>query len=350
METGFFIGSGFSKSAGLPIGNEITNKILEITEEDFNKKSKYISDNTCPFDVHKKLLDNYKAKTKCTNYEEYYDFVLKFSSHVNSITPLVQDEIENILNYNYEISLGYVNKYIIVLQYFIMEYLNKIPINDFNTYSPFLQILKNKKNSHYNIFSLNHDLLLEYLFEKNDINFSDGFNKSESIPEFSNTFISNIIILKLHGSINYFRKFDSTTVIKAEKLKFGQKFNRNILPNGSFAGFDPFFLTGKDTKQWFSEEIKIDNNPPIKFIYYNDIFKKFIEQLNKIDIFYFIGYSFGDQYINDNYLVSFFNSGKKVVVFEKNQNSALINLQEKYNNIQIIPKYLEDIELSDFKT
>ena len=70
------------------------------------------------------------------------------------------------------------------------------------------ELATSKKTTQLNIFSLNHDLLIEQLFKNNGIEFVDGFEQEINGVRYFNPsqFDSSnkIKLYKLHGSINWF--------------------------------------------------------------------------------------------------------------------------------------------------
>jgi hypothetical protein len=121
------------------------------------------------------------------------------------------------------------------------------------------------KSEKINIFSLNHDLIIERILEQKSKDFQDGFELKNGFQEFTDNFPDNnkIIFLKLHGSIDWFKVENS--------------YVKNYQSN------DRAFLTGTQNKY---EEYLIDIYSDLKWHY-----KRLLKDTEKLIV---IGYSFGD--------------------------------------------------------
>jgi len=139
------------------------------------------------------------------------------------------------------------------------------------------------------VFTLNHDTILESYFENVDIRFIDGFdNPTDNVRywnpsnfEFANN--KRVRLFKLHGSINWFRFEDSPSLTLGIPLKdFWKTGSRDYPPKGR-----PEMLIGTHNK------ILMYSGP-----IYVDLHSLFYRSLQATDILVISGYSFNDKVIN----------------------------------------------------
>lgn len=146
------------------------------------------------------------------------------------------------------------------------------------------------KSEKINIFSLNHDLIIEQILDHKSKDFQDGFESKNGFQEFTDNFPDNtkINFLKLHGSINWFRvsgsgrnfyvnnkntRIESMTRMYSKLLRNSQELSIN----------ERAFLTGTQNKY---EEYLMSIYSDLKWHY-----KRLLKDTEKLIV---IGYSFGD--------------------------------------------------------
>jgi len=348
-----FIGSGFSAPANFPTAAVLNCELqkpvyFEVSDFKISPYSNpaFINDFTI-------LLKLYPSN-KQFDYEEYYDFIQYLLDSQALIEPpdILWLQIRNQYKSenNWQVIRDILKHYQLHVAHLLIKDLNESLLEP---YSKFTSSIKKWIAEGYeiNIFTLNHDLLLEYLFRSSDIDFSDGFALSnpgyyykkagikQNIKMFNNVFNKPVKILKLHGSINYFSSFDRSNyqMFQTNNSDMLDSKNDNIYTAiGEMKPVtEPQFITGKNSKRWYPVNISS---------YYTALFEKFQTLLQQSDSLVFIGYGFKDNYIQEDYLEQFFNLHKKVVVCGKDFSHEFL----KFKEYLCIAKYLEELTEDDF--
>lgn len=366
----FFLGAGFSKAAKYPLGEDLNKELKEFLINGTNCDEFSIS-------IANYLVNEYEEQYGKFDYERFYEFLLRFDDeHLEFFNEVDKNEPEteiivtkeqkkkfedyfrnhpgsrgqNILNIEREFNL---KLYDIFSTHEKQEETSK--------YSAFVNFINSMEANGFliNIFSLNHDRLIENLFHKNGICFSDGFCRNEiqyeyinkngsrnKLFSYRNNFEEKVRLFKLHGSIDTYiispRDSSILEFVKPEVdvqpyvLLEQSKLKDNILGKAIDVNTVPSFLTGKDSKIWYKS----------KQIYYTDIFQHLEVELEKTDILIYIGYSFGDSYINNGYLKKLENKHFKEFIIDKNVTNRFI-LSRK--NITKTNKYFEEITVSGYQ-
>ena len=216
-----------------------------------------------------------------------------------------------------------------------------------------IQELSNKP---LNIFTLNHDNLLENFFGKNLIKFIDGFefnpaaNYSLWNPNLFDC-TQKIKLLKLHGSISWYRLSEKSNTSKTiGYAKFFEKpmgYKINLTDGKEAEFWEPiFFLTGINNKY-------LDYNSSIflRLFYY---FQKLLDSTNNLIV---SGYSFGDNGINLRLIDWFINdSNRKLIIICPNKDSLISSakgaMQKRLKDfpsirLKFIPKCFEKVTIED---
>ncbi|MEQ8416565.1 MAG: SIR2 family protein [Imperialibacter sp.] len=201
-----------------------------------------------------------------------------------------------------------------IINYLVADCLrwdSTIEIESHPSYLAFTNFIK-----HYdeiNIFTLNHDLLLEALLNRSGIEFSDGFSREGSdvlgsekqpLPVFQNEFSTPLRIIKLHGSKDHFafevtRKEEYFSYRTGERIYFKkdgyydlhrctrvdldsgetiQDFNSSIVPQ---------FLTGSLKEAFLKEDCM-----------YKELIQRYEDTLAMDADLLVVGYSFCDPHID----------------------------------------------------
>lgn len=159
-----------------------------------------------------------------------------------------------------------------------------------------LELAQSEKIEKLDIFSLNHDILIETLFSTNYINYIDGFKESEeelrifdpSLYEREN----KIRLFKLHGSINWFYwrindklgEIDTYGICTSRELGLCKDAQGNYIKS---IGAKPIFLAGTYNKIFaYSSGI------------FSDIYYWFHKLLKEHNIIIMSGYGWNDKGIN----------------------------------------------------
>jgi len=337
------LGAGFSRNCGFPLAIDINEKFSSLDpdtllyfmsgEWKWDEHSEADSSNgRLPYDriglsllLHS-YIEKYKTDSnKKFDYEEFLDWFIENSSNTDLLQNKI-NEVNSIIKETYNLPENdvsylansqervYKNHLYDCYNELIADLLSRdyeIMYNqmDYFGFMVFFQMFNHKY-----IFTLNHDLLLEYLLRKFDKEFSDGFSSNNSpivgernqpLEIFTNEYVNDIKIYKLHGSIDYYR-FDFYNQTKAIYLRTGEYlfFKPKSYHNKHFAkridlesgkviqnqniNITPQFLTGKN------KPVVIENSK-----FYSDLFKSFDNTLKMTTDLMTIGYSFGDLHIND---------------------------------------------------
>jgi hypothetical protein len=344
------LGAGFSANAGMPTASTIAERFNRDLREKFLSASSsewyWIDDKDETFIHNGKLNYDYIAYSYVFNelvqsyisdrgsfiyYEDFYQFIIDNFKNSEWVEKLFESAKQSILNdkpyFLEEKNKEYYESYLFafthkqfqkvsdILNYLIGDILSVIPKNDeelMEIYQGFIEHLSQFENV--DIFTLNHDLLLERVLELNGLKYSKGFNIEESpishndlpIPFFNNNFNEKIKIHKLHGSLDFFQ---FRHYIKSEGLF--------LQPTGEY---DYFMTTNYSTKHNSirinpeTKEVLQDYNPDIlpKFItgtrkldtIENDIlFKQLFQNLQIVvessENLFISGYSFSDEHLNE---------------------------------------------------
>ena len=380
------IGAGFSRNCGFPLSEDINEKFSNLDTENLL----HFSSGEWKWDEHGKadsingrlsndriglsfLLQKYILRYKQNNdksfdYEEFLDWFIEIIDNTKLLQELI-DSVNIFLKNQYNFPEKDFH-YLASTQ--VKTYRNQL----FNCYNELIADLLwrdyeiEKKSIDYfsflcfflmfkriNIFTLNHDLLLEYLLDKYQKAYSDGFSKvnsplrgdeNEPIEIYQNSNDTNIRIYKLHGSIDYYRydifnkyktiynptgdcyffkpkTYQNKHITKRIDLKTGvtvQDMSFNITPQ---------FITGKNKP-------KIIQNSN----FYAKLFKNFESILSDTTDLMTIGYSFRDKHINEM-LESGTKNQKLKVIYNINRSTNDFFSQIGYNG-----HYFYYRDISDF--
>lgn len=343
----FLLGSGISRPACFPSMDDITKKILsgegiirdELGIYNFWKSintgfpNEYVPGVVTFLKRLKYEIDLYYIiETKrLTNYEDIYYVASQIldSEKSNYDNPVVKPfidkimpEIKNLMKGNeleirkewqlVELAKESTN----YIQDIVWRMLNKEPeqLGHLNIIKEFCI---DDKFSGIDIFTLNHDTLLEQcLSQSKDIkldDLNDGFNLHQDNirrwdPALFNSQSHRIRLIKLHGSINWFRYYPDGggwIIGIPSKLDFCNKEESN----DDFKlqiNHRPIFLVGTFNKMLnYIEGI------------YSDLFFQFYNSLKSIDNLIIIGYGFGDKGINTKIIEWMYsNSDNKLFIIE----------------------------------
>lgn len=349
------LGAGFSRPTGLPLANDIRErfdrdqrkKLLlfgssEWTwvdgKRDVDKHNGSIDpDNTVYSYILNEAIKKYKSeKGSFDNYELFYQWIndISFSQDIkgqiyeNAKSELLNDypfigefkpEYEGdtspyLYSFKNDSSLSKLSGIVNYLIADLLSYSNSQFNTSLHEYGQFFTYIRGFQEV--DIFTLNHDLLLENLCKAYGAKYSRGFTKQDSeihyqdegtsIAVFKGTFDKPIRIHKLHGSLDFYRfehyikgekpyleptgeynYFTTTNYrekhfairVDPETKKTLQDLNSDIIPK---------FITGTD-------KTKIIKND----LMYSVLFKRFEKCVAETENILISGYSFGDKHINN---------------------------------------------------
>ncbi|TKJ42525.1 hypothetical protein CEE37_02225 [candidate division LCP-89 bacterium B3_LCP] len=234
--------------------------------------------------------------------------------------------------------------------------------------SDLVDLSVNYKISSLDIFTLNHDLLIEKLLTKNKIWFKDGFERSENpIRYFKRNWRldtpERVRLIKLHGSINWFRIKQYEDNLWNENIWDKDVFHtdkycsyRNIdqiefrrhLPNNETSHLIPELITGTDNKHL-----------SYTFGLISEMHRRFHDSLKSTKKIIMSGYGWNDRGINarlrewihssrSNQLYLLHKDPDRIRDYSKLGRSHFDRLKE-YNKLVIVRKYLKDATLLDIR-
>jgi hypothetical protein len=211
------------------------------------------------------------------------------------------------------------------------------------------------KSEKINIFSLNHDLIIERILEQKSKDFQDGFEFKNGFQEFTDNFPDNnkINFLKLHGSINWFNVSGSGRNFyvnnKNTRIMNNNDMYSKLLENSqeSLSIEHRAFLTGTQNKY---EEYLMSIYSDLKWHY-----KRLLKDTEKLIV---IGYSFGDYGVTTE-IINWMHkkTDAKLIIIDPNANNLLETgflmprLKKKFpERITAINKRFQDLKEADYKS
>jgi hypothetical protein len=223
------------------------------------------------------------------------------------------------------------------------------------------QLLKSKfwdhlfKSEKTNIFSLNHDPIIERILEQKSKDFQDGFELKNGFQEFTDNFPDNnkINFLKLHGSINWFNVSGSDRNFyvnsKNTRIESMTYMYSNLLENSQESLFinQRAFLTGTQNKY---EEYLMNIYSDLKWHY-----KRLLKDTERLIV---IGYSFGDYGVTTE-IINWMHkkTDAKLIIIDPDANTLLKTgflmprLKKAFpERITTINKGFENLTEADYKS
>uniref|UniRef100_A0A7V3E687 SIR2-like domain-containing protein n=1 Tax=Ignavibacterium album TaxID=591197 RepID=A0A7V3E687_9BACT len=370
----FLFGAGVSIPSGIPSTSDITNKVLGGENIYFlttAQKFIYLNQNhgnDPTLDVNlperiRKLLrilhnyfqDHYSFMNREINYEDYYNLLdqLYFEEAGEIENPIVNifashlfqthsDLFEPILNYDKLRLIDLLSFARCYIRFIVARELNKRP-SEIKQFRFIRGLINNSGIDSIYIFTLNHDLLLERFLSNANLKFSNGFEVNDNGKKVwnKNSYKGKLNLFKLHGSIDW--------VI----TEMSDPYNKNVQmldPNVCLTKTDsPEILIGSMNK-YFGYSRKI----------YFELECLFSEKLEDCDRLIVVGYSFRDKWINGRIIYWLYGArNRKLVVIHKKEEELFISSTgaiysiwhwdktERTNLINVIPKWIEEIDYSD---
>lgn len=330
----FLLGSGSSVPAGLPTAKDFWKMILKHyklqLEYEFRSSSVMVKPYTdwwlFPF---WKILKSYQNENEI-NYEDFFDRLLSEKDGMVCNTCLSKFISENVINYcneggsqslkdslisgwSYELMKNYkkiVESCINTYQNIIREFLSDVKkIDDYDNFASVVNNLYLCGN-HIDIFTLNHDLLVEQLLQTWGIKFDDGFNHNNAKKIGKHLFYDvktdmhekgNVNLYKLHGSIDLYRYIENdNNDYRYAKVVNGDPF---MMSDNTIFEMLPYFLTGTTTK------LKEYDNKYISHLM--SLFESVLAKSQKLII---IGYSGNDGGINNMIFDNYYNWTNAIII------------------------------------
>jgi len=372
----FLMGSGLSCAAGLPSVDKITEEIFNMenvfkSSDNHYYKSKSKPSEECfpEYYKHNKAIEKILKIANCevgkyygnnykTNYEELYYLVKQIDDKFEYDNPAILAFIEKVnikikslldSNVTFNESIRNSVKYIEdAVWHILAEKYENLTVLDF--------LLKEVPKGNINIFSLNHDYLIEQILQEYKIDYVNGFkpyNKDIKIWD-RNLFDqkSKIKLYKLHGSISWVRY-----TINNFKGYFYADIGLNDIyhlkdnkGNYLWPAEGPRFLIGSVNKILeYSREL------------FSELFYRFHFILKNTNLLIIIGYGFKDKGINSKIIEYMYHDFKNKIIIvdikgkEKLLKNARLAIQinvpkwEKEKRLDFICKNIKDLLIEDLK-
>ena len=325
------------------------------SEFSWNPKNEYISRIKLLFSLIKEYLGtHYSFSNRELNYEDYYYIIdsMHQDENMNLENPIVTFFNDYLVKNNpqlfHPIDKYYSNIRLIELCSEAKNYIKDVVTSNLNTAPStliHLTFLKEACKENYDtknyVFTLNHDTILEQFFDKNELKYSDGFNAQQDGLKIWNkdNFTENLILLKLHGSVNWFRLEGKTWY--DEQI---------IIPNTLIRGLGrPILLIGSFNKIY-------QYNRGISFEL-QCLFAKYLDHVQTLIV---SGYSFGDQGVNNRLIDWIYKCSKhRLIVVHPDADNlgkfarpAIAGKWKMWLNegiLSIIPKYIEELTWTDIR-
>lgn len=386
----FLLGSGISIPAGLPSTTEITSRVLSGENVIRHTDSTYYFQEDDPdgflaFDVSVQRITSLLKRIELeidhyflfeinhqTNYEDlYYVASQVFDSELREYeNPIVGAFIEKISNDLQKIQVRYsrqeepwdviklFRESINYIRDVVWRMLLKEP-EQISHLQSICDACSDVEISQVDIFTLNHDTLLEKAFEKRKITFNTGFgseinNVSYWHPKWLLDDKTRVRLIKLHGSINWFRFSPNEYSYGTETVGIPGDWDiwHTTDPSGERQtplGGRPVFLAGTFNKMLhYTSEIFAD---------LHIIFRQSLSEYSKLII---CGYSFGDKGINSQIVEWMSHSNENcIVVIHKNPRNlkryargAITKNWDNWksqNRLSFVEEYIESITWAKLK-
>jgi hypothetical protein len=333
----FLFGSGISIKAGLPSTKKITeavkkelriNKVWQVCD-DWN----FIIDDIKEFQYSKEVKETPKEYEP--NYEDIYFTLNQMPAHLIGQTnnPLVgyyiksrRNDLAKALNLSCTCSdydlIRLIDECCENKIAQIVKNMTDIPIKNISvSYKILSDIIADNHLFDYDIFTLNHDLLLEQFLEEMNIAYCDGFGGHDSTYKIWDSILfdktsASIRLFKLHGSINwYFAKHKIDKYETHLKPPLGKtKSDLESEAGGNYHIYDSSLLIGT-----FNKMLRYTGG------IFRELYCRFDKHLRESTYLIVSGYGFGDQGIN-NVIIDWLNdnSCRKLIIINPDDIDLLI--------------------------
>jgi len=338
-EFAFLLGSGTSITVGLPDIYKITNNmypLLDVYKESNGRFYKEIPNNTdvfserlqynnpisitiafCIFKLRSyySYLEYYQV-----NYEDIYYLISQIHDDLlreweNPAIVNFKKELEENLNYFINEEITYLDILANTLTYIenVVCYSLTNSIKDLKNLSFILNACLDSEYKTTHIFTLNHDKVIEKLFTKNKIKYTDGFGNSErslrywNPTEFDKDY--RVGFYKLHGSVNWFR-------FSTDNGK-----NYRIGNTGNLKDIDHTKNIDDELQDVFGPELLVGTSNKIlnyPRALYSEMFFRLHLVLKRVNVLIIIGYGFKDKAINSK-IIEYMNYSinNKLIIIDK---------------------------------
>jgi len=370
MRVGFLLGAGVSIPVGMPCTGELTRRVLDTTGYTLHPSRGFAKSipgmrgaNDWPVkqqdlgrflnlvrDDCERYFDAEKKQNRQVNYEDIFFVASQLVEHLSqdyenpAMQPFAQSLDERLKGSRLHSSLEEVADLACnYIQDVVAIELKAVPVPvTLNHLNCLLDAVSDTGFSGCDIFTLNHDVLIESALESREISFVDGFGPPDGdfAPWSPRELEKNArtLLLKLHGSVNW-RRYNG-----ALKKTLTADPDHAVTANGTMAPIPareiPVLLgTFNKIRDYFGQP-------------YFDLFASLRTQLLSIGLLIVSGYSFGDKGVN-SVLTEWMRSGegrKMFILCAEGENcishgrGAIRGLWNSYSNsgMYIHPAYLSD--------
>ena len=344
----FLLGSGFSVPCGMPTGKQLNDFVLNINNEsitfDFAGKLAISYDGQkyqtgSPYEsclmFCSEAMKEY-SKNHEFDYEQFFDFISSEGIYDSLYEKLAKPFLYAFSDYH-QLVFNMKTIYTQLIDHELRkgrktEILEgEIATDKFGKYENFVKYLDKLSIDHVvDIFSLNHDLLIENLPRTNWLQhegISDGFHSYRSpyygelecnghkydcrLEEYKAYYNTAIRLYKLHGSLDYlmFKRCDSNGCFWNDnmiKIPYGIGVDKTKKQNKKRLGY---------IMDWIEYNHDFLSGTKSKIHHYNDsfykkLFQRFRHNLNKAECLIVIGYGGRDAGIN-KYILEYFDYHNK---------------------------------------
>lgn len=374
----FLFGAGVSIPAGLPTTQDITDRILSGDDihrhscdnycigppVNMQKEDKYVNKITQYLKYLRILTDKFYKDFRTTNYEDLYyinnQILDCFSGEYDNpaVQPII-DKIESECSFlfldhptrpNKQMTLHELSK---ETKNYIRDFLDNLLHPDPGLHNiDYLKFIIDANNdsliSKINIFTLNHDTILEKYFNENKIEYCDGFTEEDGNRKLwnknsFNKFNNKICLFKLHGSTDWYRYGERYTCKLIGNDREHPKNTNGVMLSSTSNSNHPVILIGTFNKI---------------FEYQYDVFYElhhlFRESSKKTDYLIISGYSFNDKSINAR-IGEFIHSDspKKALIIHPDpselRKNARLYIERNWEKFNFLEKKIEDTNLEEIK-
>ena len=324
----FLVGSGISKASKAPMVDELTRRVLEApwkaatdwkfypvspNEEDISQGSAAKAQNLIRL-VHDQIKEHlFSRYWRAPNYEDYFSYLkqIVWDETAEIVNPLISKNVEALRSASaslwLETNTNIDNRFASLaeracdlIQSVVSDGLRGLEPSGMDLFT-----LAAREFDDIDIFSLNHDLLIEKQFESQDVKYKDGFGKEDGDRKlFDRSWDlskSGIRLCKLHGSVDWYQEGGVDA-----KCRQPPRYPDKVVPN---------FLTGTIVK-----------DQAYGYGLYGELFAQFRRRLKGYNTVFCSGYGWADSGINNRVDDWLREEGNKVVILHGNPAE---NLQKK---------------------
>lgn len=390
------IGAGFSAPKGYPIGNQLNEKLLACTSDNFAFSTcgslVVNTDGTKPnlgyknhydwyFDFCYDLMHYYNNNIKLFDYEEFYDYLKNDAKKDYALVSFFKTKKYNGCESNLDDYLFQIdNIFNQLVSFYLKDHNGKNRHDDeafhlkpfFDEYTGFLNCMESfLKNHIVNVHTLNHDLFFERLNNTEWIGgtLCDGFEELGSpyygellhedrsyksrLERYTGNYDTKARLYKLHGSKDYYlySKTQGNTFIPENYIKgkwgigstdfYKEKKDQkgNLIYENCWVNYHSDFLTGTTSKI-------IRYREPLLF---QKLFNLFECNLQKADMLVIIGYGCKDSEVN-KIIIEKFGKNKPCYIVDPYAGDTVKDFVKVMgDNTKLVTKQLVSLQIDDFK-